>query len=174
MRDDLTRLTALKAKANEGIGSKISNFIKGGIYNEKESKIKKQKHKKVHNSLPKFDPEHVQCFFDLQIGFDNEKEEDKQRGRVVFELFDKDLPETVENFRVHCTGEKDQRHMYQNKRMHRIVLNYMMVGGDTSAAADGTGGKSIYEEKDEITVGGKNRGVIQQCPLQSNKVYLKF
>lgn len=26
----------------------------------------------------------------------------------------------------------------------------MMIGGDTSAAADGTGGKSIYEDKDEI------------------------
>ena len=31
-----------------------------------------------------------------------------------------------------------------------MVKDYMITGGDTSAVADGTGGKSIYEEKDEI------------------------
>lgn len=69
---------------------------------------------------------------------------------MVFELFDKELPDTVENFRVHCTGEKDQRHMYENKRIHRVVKDYMITGGDTSAVADGTGGLSIYKEEDDI------------------------
>jgi len=41
LREDMTRIQALKTKSNEGMGSKISNFISGGIYNEKESKIKK-------------------------------------------------------------------------------------------------------------------------------------
>ena len=149
LRQDLEVLNKEKAKHNETFGQKISNYIKGGIYNEKESKIKKQKHKKVHKSLPEFNPENVQCYFDFQIGFDNEKEENKTRGRVVFELFDKDCPETCENFRVLCTGEKSAQLHYQNKRIHRIVKDFSIEGGDISAAMDGKGGKSIYGESDE-------------------------
>ena len=66
----------------------------------------------VHKKLPEFNPENVQCFYDFQIGFDNEPEEKKTRGRVVFELFDKECPETVENFRVLCTGEKSAHQHY--------------------------------------------------------------
>lgn len=70
------------------MGAKIGEYIKGGIYNEKENKIKKRKHKVVHDALPKFNPDNVQCFFEILIGYENEPKDRTQRGRVVFELFD--------------------------------------------------------------------------------------
>lgn len=48
--------------------------------------------------LPAFDPTNAQTFFDIEV--------DGKKGRVVFELFTKQVPKTVENFRVLCTGEK--------------------------------------------------------------------
>jgi cyclophilin family peptidyl-prolyl cis-trans isomerase len=135
-------------KANMSLGQKIGSFISGGIYNEKESKVKKRKRTVVHEALPKFNPDNIQCFFELMIGYPNEPPEDTYRGRVVFELFDQELPYTCENFRSLCAGEKSQQHHYQGTRIHRVVTDYCMTGGDTSAAKDGEGGRSIYTEAD--------------------------
>lgn len=41
----------------------------------------------------------VRCFFDLEIG-------GEAGGRIVFELFSSLCPQTAENFRALCTGEK--------------------------------------------------------------------
>jgi len=84
----------------------------------------------------------------MLIGYPNEPPEKTARGRIVFELFDQALPYTCENFRVLCTGEKSQQQHYQGSRIHRVVTNYCMTGGDTSMAKDGEGGKSIYKEED--------------------------
>lgn len=75
------------------------------------------------------------------------KEEAKQRGRVVFELFQKDVPHTCENFRVLCTGEMSAQKYYKDSRIHRVVPGFCIEGGDTSAAMDGKGGKSIYDDQ---------------------------
>lgn len=85
--------------------------MSGGIYNDKESKLKKQRKKIKHEKLPDFDPGHVQCFFELTHGFPNAPEKAKN-GTVVFEIFDSEVPLTAENFRVLCTGEKAQNLFY--------------------------------------------------------------
>ena len=90
----------------------------------------------------------MQCFFEISIGFNNEK--DRETGYVVFELFDQTVPETCENFRALCTGERGHDLTYLNSRIHRIVRSFMMQGGDNSNGEPGKGGKGIYKEGDSI------------------------
>jgi len=68
----------------------------------------------------------------------------------VFELFDHEVPETCENFRALCTGEIAKELTYKDTRIHRIVREFMMQGGDNSNGEPGKGGKSIYKEGDII------------------------
>jgi cyclophilin family peptidyl-prolyl cis-trans isomerase len=55
-------------------------------------------------------------------------------GRLVFELFNDQVPETCENFRALCTGEKGQSEKsgtvlhYQDSIIHRIVPNGWIQG----------------------------------------------
>ena len=70
----------------------------------------------------------MKTFFDIQIG-------DAAPSRVVFELFDQDVPKTAENFRCLCTGErkvgtKGTPLHYKGCTFHRVIKDFMIQGGD--------------------------------------------
>lgn len=110
-----------------------------GLYNEKES----AKQEVVHATLPAFNPQNPQVYFDIKIHDDKYEE---QVCRVVFELF-ADVPKTCENFRALCTGEKDGEGLYyKGNFFHRVIPSFMMQGGDTTLG-NGQGGMSIYGSK---------------------------
>ena len=126
LRDDLAKLKAEEAKHNQTIGSKIYNFFKEGVYNEKVTGLKKQRKKIVHERLPDFDENHAQCFIEFAHG--DPTHENRLRGTIIIELFDKDneVPYTAANFRSLCAGDRSQELHYQNSRVHRIVPDFMM------------------------------------------------
>ncbi|KAF9818798.1 hypothetical protein IEO21_02578 [Rhodonia placenta] len=88
-------------------------------------------------------------FFDFSI-------DNAPVGRVIFELFSDTAPETCENFRALCTGEKglsplsEKPLYYKNSIIHRLIKGFMIQGGGASffgydfTKRNGTGGESIY------------------------------
>lgn len=85
------------------------------------------------------------CFLEFEFG--------QQKGRVEVKLFADKTPLAAENFRALCTGEKEMGRSakplcFKDCRMHRIVEQFVIQGGDFTKG-DGTGGESIYAPNSE-------------------------
>lgn len=75
-----------------------------GLYDEKAApKIDKTK---THDALPDKDPENVQTFFDIEIGDPKNAEEEKVKGRVVFELSQKKCPRPLKTSELSAQARK--------------------------------------------------------------------
>ena len=82
-------------------------------------------------------------FFDIEV-------DNKQIGRLIFELFADRVPKTAENFRMLCNGTKGVGKQgkplwYKGSVIHRFVKDYIIQGGDI-IFGNGEGGESIYGE----------------------------
>jgi cyclophilin family peptidyl-prolyl cis-trans isomerase len=95
-------------------------------------------------TIPKpinFEDTNLNPYFDIKIG-------DDPPERVIFQLFDEEVPKTCKNFRYLCSNgifNKDKP-SYQDTSFHRIIKDFMLQGGDITRG-DGTGGYSIYGEE---------------------------
>ena len=158
LRSEFDILKAEKKKHNAGQADAMKKFFAEGVYSEKEI----PKSVKNFEKLPAFDSENVQTYFDVEIG---NEEDEKEKGRVVFEVFSKQVPKTAENFRAICTGEHGAPKHYKNIIFHRIIKGFMAQGGDTTNQ-NGTGGESIYGEKfadEQIWFPHTHKGVLSMA-----------
>lgn len=89
--------------------------------------------------------ENLKAYFDISIN-------NAPSGRIIFELFAKDVPRTALNFFHLCKGDVVPKGgntklqlSYKGSKFHRVIPGFMCQGGDI-VKGDGSGSISIYGE----------------------------
>ena len=73
----------------------------------------------------------------------------KVAGRLTFDLYEDLVPQTCENFRGLCTGEKGTSVIsgkplhYKGCKIHKVFTDYILQAGDFTRG-DGRGGETIF------------------------------
>merc|ERR1711920_153844 len=113
----------------------------GGVKSKAKAKAKAKKTAEEPKGkvVGEGDPLKPVVFFDISIG-------KELAGRVEIELRKDVAPQTAENFRCLCTGEKKKKFSklqltYKGVKLHRIIPGFMCQGGDLFGNG---GGESIY------------------------------
>lgn len=92
----------------------------------------------------------------LEISIDK-----RSLGRITFELFGDLVPQTVENFRALCTGERGVSAVsgkplhYKGCNFHKITPGKAIQGGDI-VKGNGSGGDSIYNQDGDACFDNEN------------------
>jgi len=97
---------------------------------------------------PKIDPETLAAVIEMKKG-----------GKIVFEFYPKDAPNTVDNF---ITLAK--KGFYNGLTFHRVIPGFMAQGGDPQG--DGMGGPD-YTIKDEFNTRKHIRGTVSMARPES-------
>ena len=96
----------------------------------------------------------TQVFFDVSIG-------GQAAGRIIMTLDTTNTPQTAENFRCLCTGEKGVGQSgkplhFKGSKFHRVIPGFMAQGGDPTGT--GTGGSDLPDLKAEFNAEPHVRG----------------
>ena len=110
----------------------------------------------------------TQVYFDVTIG-------GQAAGRIVMTLDTQHTPQTAENFRCLCTGERGMGTQGKNlhfkgSKFHRVIPGFMAQGGDFTRG-DGRGGESIYGGKfndEDFTNRHTGRGILSMANAGPN------
>lgn len=89
------------------------------------------------------------AFFDLVINDEKVVAGKEEKFRLVFELFSDLCPKTCSNFMALCSGDQGKSGSglnlcYKGTKIHRIVKNGWIQGGDISETSSGTTSESIF------------------------------